>query len=90
MNPSRLRIAIVFLIVSSFACNFPSQVTPTPAPTLIADYGDAPDPNFPHCSPRAARTRSTSLNSGWATRKNPAPPLNPTPRSWIATNSTTV
>ena len=47
MNPSRLRIAIVFLIVSSFACNFPSQVTPTPAPTLIADYGDAPDPNFP-------------------------------------------
>jgi hypothetical protein len=47
MNPSRLRIVIVVLIVSSFACNLPSQVTPTPARTLIADYGDAPDPNFP-------------------------------------------
>lgn len=47
MNPSRLRIVIVFLIISSFACNIPSQVTPTPAPTLIADYGDAPDPDFP-------------------------------------------
>ncbi len=47
MNPSRLRSVIALLIISSFACNLPSQVTPTSARTLIADYGDAPDPNFP-------------------------------------------
>ncbi len=48
MNLSRLRIVIALLIISSFACNFPPQATPTPAArTLIADYGDAPDPNYP-------------------------------------------